>query len=506
MYKSYEFQTRAENDIASLLESHKKDPQENILICIPTGGGKTVISAKGFKKFLDVNKKEQILFLVPLQCLVEQTYKTFESIGIDVSVFHNTIKTDINGKKFKDSFSSQVIISMPETFQNDLALGKESSIPKKFKPFAIAMDEAHKMTSDMNQMIKYKYPNAVVIGFTASPYRAQNKEGEHLTEWYGDNLKQYVTVQELIDIGRLVQPYYYEFEETDNIFNNWKLLSDKEDQDKRQTVIFTSNTDQSLKLKQMFLDNGIVAEIITAGSSIIPDTIIRAQTHQERSEIYKKFRNRDIQVLISVNALCEGWDEPSANICIFARGVLNMALYQQMGGRVLRAFENKEYAIIMDFGGNVDRFGPIEYIEWEIKDGNKPIIVKDGKPVTEKQYLTNRKIFARCECNHIFDIKKHEQCPSCKKANPVKVVNTVGELFKDRFPDKEMSISDIRNFLVRVSSARNYPDPIYKKKINEQYGRSIFTDLGFYTPEFKFIEGIKSHHTVKSNMKVILET
>mgnify|MGYP001421540196 FL=1 len=505
MFNQYEFQTKAEDDICSLLEKHKTEEQDNLLICIPTGGGKTVISGNGFKKFLDNNKDEKILFLVPLQCLVSQTYNTLKAIGIDVSVFHNTIKKDIDGNNFKMGLDSQVIISMPETFQNDLALeDSERTIPDSFVPYAIAMDEAHRMTSDMNQMIKFKYQDALVIGFTATPFRSQNKEGEHLTEWYGNNLKQYVTVAELIELGRLVQPYYYEFDDSDSVFDNWKLLADKEDKDKRSTVIFTSNTDQSLKLKEVFLKNNITAEIITAGSKVVPGVVVKSQTHAERNEIYRKFRDREITVLISVDALCEGWDEPSANICLITRRVISMSIWQQMIGRVLRAFKDKEYALVLDFGENFERFGPIEDIVWELGDPKeKTITAKQGKDISEKVFLGARKIFTRCECNHVFDIKKYDSCPACHKISTVKVVEKLGDIIKDKMPDFKLDNSTLKNMIVRVTSARNYPDIKYRLKVNEAYSTEIFDENGLYTDKFKFIEKLNSH-TVKLSTKVIL--
>lgn len=506
MYLDYDYQIRAIDDIEKILTAHIKSKQENILICIPTGGGKTVIGAKGFKKFLDNNKGKKILVLVPLQCLIGQTYKTFTDVGINVSVFHNQVKTDIDGNKFKMGLGGDVIISMPETYCNDLAAGKDRTIPNGFKPFAICMDEAHKMTSEQNQQIWNIYSDSVVIGFTASPYRPQNKEGEHLREWYKDNLYQYVSIKELIELKRLVPPKYYEYGEDDHIFNSWLELAENEDPAKRSTVIFTSNTDQSLKLKSVFLENGITAEIITSGSTAVPDTVVKSQTHEERNEIYRKFKNREITVLISVNALCEGWDEPSANIVILARSILNKALYQQMVGRVLRSYGTKEYALVLDFGGNVERFGPVEEIQWEMVDGDgRQKRVKDGETLSEKEYKGSNKIFFKCSCHHVYDIKKNLVCPSCYSKANVKVVDTVGNLLKDRFPELNFgNLTTMKQVISSIKGAKNYPDLNFKKTINKRYKATIFDDDGNMKSDFDFIDHISDVSKMKSSTKIVI--
>lgn len=506
MYLDYEYQLKAISDIENILTSHIKTKQENMLICIPTGGGKTVIGARGFKKFLDNNKGKKILVLVPLQCLIGQTYKTFTDVGINVSVFHNQVKTDIDGNKFKMGLGGDVIISMPETYCNDLAAGKNRTIPESFKPFAIGMDEAHKMTSDQNQQIWNRYSDSVVIGFTASPYRPQNKEGEHLQEWYKDNLHQYVSIKELIELKRLVPPKYYEYGEDDHIFNSWLTQAESEDPDKRSTVIFTSNTDQSLKLKSVFLENGVSAEIITSGSTVVPDILVKNQSHEERNEIYRKFKNREITVLISVNALCEGWDEPSANIVILARGILNKALYQQMVGRVLRSYGTKEYALVLDFGGNVERFGPVEEFQWEMVDGDeRQKRVKDGETLSEKEYKNSSKIFFKCHCHHVYDIKKNLVCPSCYSKANVKVVDTVGNLLKDRFPEINLgNLASIKQIVSSIKGAKNYPDLDFKKSINKRYKATIFDTNGNMTSDFDFINHIIDVNKMKTTTKIII--
>jgi hypothetical protein len=56
----------------------------------------------------------------------------------------------------------------------------------------------------------------------------------------------------------------------------------------------------------------------------------------------------------NVNVLTEGWDDPSVDTCILARGVSSSGALVQMVGRVLRA---KEQAWLLDLRGVTHVFG-----------------------------------------------------------------------------------------------------------------------------------------------------
>lgn len=63
---------------------------------------------------------------------------------------------------------------------------------------------------------------------------------------------------------------------------------------------------------------------------------------------------RSCKVVCNVNVLTEGWDDPSVDTCILARGVSNSGTLIQMAGRVLRA---KTVAWLLDLRGITHVFG-----------------------------------------------------------------------------------------------------------------------------------------------------
>src|SRR3990167_6142323 len=73
-------------------------------------------------------------------------------------------------------------------------------------------------------------------------------------------------------------------------------------------------------------------------------------------------RNGSVAVLGNT----EGFDDPSASALIFARPTKSLMLYLQVAGRVLRPFEEKRSATIIDHAGVVYEHGLIEQ-DWEWK-------------------------------------------------------------------------------------------------------------------------------------------
>jgi superfamily II DNA or RNA helicase len=76
----------------------------------------------------------------------------------------------------------------------------------------------------------------------------------------------------------------------------------------------------------------------------------------ERKQILADFHTGAVQVVHNCMVLTEGFDEPTADVCVVARPTKSAPLYQQMVGRVLRPdltlpAEQREKALILDVTG-----------------------------------------------------------------------------------------------------------------------------------------------------------
>ena len=72
---------------------------------------------------------------------------------------------------------------------------------------------------------------------------------------------------------------------------------------------------------------------------------------QERAAALKAYEAGDIQVLSNCMVLTEGFDAPWASCAVIARPTKSAALYVQMVGRVLRPWEGKKDALVLDVAG-----------------------------------------------------------------------------------------------------------------------------------------------------------
>lgn len=392
--------------------------ERRILLHSPTGSGKTVI---GGKIIIDIPEEYQrVLFIVNKEALLLQAYKTFRRLKISTFIVHNKITHDRDLRPVnKNGLHCKVLITL---------IGSRDNIEANFKPDLIIIDEAHKGTSQSFQELAEEY-GVPVIGLTATPHRAKDKEGESLNEWYGDNLLTAISYADLVKQKYLVPLKYTSLGEEAHVVRTW-LHYTNNDTNKR-TILFTRDTKHSLEMKEAFLSNGISAEIITSGDE---EGNVLNQSNKVRNEIFNKFEAGEIDVLISVMALCEGFDEPRAKYCFICRRIsnVNVALFHQICGRVSRPFEGKEYGHVVDFGDNYTRFGSLE--EYEYNDLSFTNSVKNVTPGERLHfnYNPNRRLMMCCgECQHVYDINKNPKCYHCKTPNTIKLYGSVGDLRKN---------------------------------------------------------------------------
>jgi len=144
---------------------------ENTLVILPTGTGKTIIAffviIKRFEQFPD----KKAFFLAPTKPLVQQHYNNFIKLFPEYRDRSIAITGDIHPERREYLYKqAKVIFVTPQTLQNDLISGRVSF----YDAVTIIFDEAHRAVK------KYAYtfiakkfveqsPNPRIIGLTASP-------------------------------------------------------------------------------------------------------------------------------------------------------------------------------------------------------------------------------------------------------------------------------------------------------------------------------------------------
>lgn len=285
----------------------------------------------------------------------------------------------------------------------------------------IIVDEAHRCAASRDyHKLFARFKDIPIIGLSATPFaKGLAKEHEAIGGPLFEDIVIGATIPQLIQDGFLVDCDIYGPSEPDlsgvkivagdyhkeqlgeavdqpklvgDIVSHWQKLAGGQ-----QTICFATNIAHS---------KHIAAEFAAAG---IPAGHIDAYTEEwERERIIRAFRAGDITVLSNVSVLSEGWDCPSAAVMILARPTRSMILWIQMVGRILRPFDGKHRALVLDHSGTARRLGfPTDELPLELDDG-KPKTSEGGGSAEKPKPLP--KICAKCS---FLKPPKVHICPAC---------------------------------------------------------------------------------------------
>jgi len=182
------YQTKAIDLMRTSIATGKK----RIILCAPTGSGKTVMFTYMVARALE-RGKQAIIFTDRIE-LLKQSNGSLDLFGIKPTL--------IEASKSRLDVSGNCFIAMAQTFSRRKDAIEYTDLLNRMD--LVIIDEAHKQT--FNPLLPYINPNAVVIGATATPLRRGNQEC--LSKFY-QALHNPVQVQELIDQGFLASPLTY---------------------------------------------------------------------------------------------------------------------------------------------------------------------------------------------------------------------------------------------------------------------------------------------------------
>jgi len=80
----------------------------------------------------------------------------------------------------------------------------------------------------------------------------------------------------------------------------------------------------------------------------------------ERESLLQRFKAGELKYLTNVNVLTTGFDAPNIDCVVLLRPTNSPGLYYQMVGRGFRLHPDKADCLILDYGGNIIRHGPVD--------------------------------------------------------------------------------------------------------------------------------------------------
>jgi DNA repair protein RadD len=228
-------------------------------------------------------------------------------------------------------------------------------------PDFIICDESHHIIASTYQKVIDYWPNAKVVGYTATPLRL---DGRGLGRAF-DSMVVGPGVRQLIDAGWLADfDYYapptpidmssvsikagdYSIDELAAASDKPRLIGDlvahyRTYLDRRPAIAFAVRVDHAEHIAQQAREAGIAAVAVDGKTSA-----------DERKARISGLGNGNTELLCSCELVGEGLDIPAVSGALLARRTKSLAMYLQWCGRVLRPKPDGSRAVILDHAGNV---------------------------------------------------------------------------------------------------------------------------------------------------------
>ena len=316
------------------------------LLVLPTGCGKTVVFAKVTEDC--VRQGNRVLILAHRGELLDQAAdKLMKTTGLGCAL--EKAENTCLGSWFR------VVVGSVQTLMRQKRLDQ---FPEDFFD-TIIIDEAHHCISDSYQKVLKHFPDAQILGVTATPDRGDMQNlgqffeslayeytlPKAIKEGYLTPIKALtiplkidmssVSVQagdfKVSDIGTSLDPYLEGIAEEMK-----KYCSDK------KTVVFLPLVKTSQKFRDLLNEHGFQTAEVNGNS-------------HDRAEILADFEEGKYNVLCNSMLLTEGWDCPSVDCIVVLRPTKVRSLYCQMVGRGTRLFPGKDHLLLLDFLWHTER-------------------------------------------------------------------------------------------------------------------------------------------------------
>lgn len=382
---------------------------------LPTGGGKTFVfsyvadgaTKLGNRVLILVHRKELLLqasmSLAKIGLrhgLIAQDAHIREAIGQHVEEFQNS---------FVDMHSSVMVASVDTLIRR---------LPSVTPPDLIICDEAHHLTkkNKWGKVVAY-FPQAHLLGVTATPVRTDGK-GLGITQaGFFDDLICGPSMTELINLGYLLKPSVFAPPSVLDLVGVKMSKGDYATGDLAKRVDKPTITGSAVEHYRKICAGTpaivfcvsiahaqhVAAEFRAAGFDF---RVIDGTMHgNERRNLIKALARGKIQGLTSCDIISEGTDIPVVGCAVLLRPTKSEGLYLQQVGRVLRPSPGQTKAYVLDHVGNCLIHGlPDDDRDWSL-DGKK----KNKKGKGDKEALLRNLKCPKCYAQHAPALK----CPEC---------------------------------------------------------------------------------------------
>ncbi|TET37974.1 MAG: DEAD/DEAH box helicase [Planctomycetota bacterium] len=349
--------------------NHLRVRDDNPCVVLPTASGKTFVIAQiCMDSVLQWNGRVIILAHVKelLEQAAEKLMQTASELILRVGIYSA-------GLKSRDTEHPVIIAGIQSVYKRACELDAFD---------LVIIDEAHMIPVDGEGMYRTFLadaravnPNVRVIGLTATPFRM--KSGLICApDNFLNSVCYEVGVRELIvqnylcplitkagrkkaDTSSLhVRAGEFVTSETEALMDTDELVESA----CREIVEYTRDRKSVLIFSSGVKHGEHIADVLRTHHSAQVATVFGHTLSALRDQTLADFRAGRLKYLVNVNVLTTGFDAPNIDCVAMLRPTMSPGLFYQMTGRGFRLHPGKENCLVLDFGGNVMRHGPVDAI------------------------------------------------------------------------------------------------------------------------------------------------
>ena len=442
-----------QGDAVEAVYRHLREKDTNPCVVIPTAGGKSLCIAEVAKDAV-VKWHGRVLILAHVKELVEQNAGKIKAIQPDLPVGIYSAGLDSR------DIEQPVIVAGIQSIYNKANL---------FKPFDLVMiDECHLIPPDGEgryqtflNAAKERNPNVRLIGWTATPYRTQGglicKPENLLNEVCYE-----IGVKELINRGYIsnitakagkftpdtdglhIRAGEFVSEDVEKLMGEDGLVNSA----CREIVELTKSRKACLIFCTSVAHCKKVADAIKRFSGEECAIVTGDTPADEREETIKRLRGESVKADLfsdkpqlkyccNVSVLTTGTDIPRLDTIVLLRPTNSPGLLVQMVGRGFRLSPEtgKTECLVLDYGRNIERHGPIDMIKVREpgQGGGGPL----AKVCPQCQAIVNLPVMLCPDCGYQWPRKEPER--KSHEATAAKVGILSGEVTVEKFPVQHTS-------------------------------------------------------------------
>lgn len=399
--------------IDSLYEYWSRE-KGNPLIEAPCGAGKSIIIAQFIREAM-AYPGTRVLVLTHRRELLEQNEAELRSIW-------SSAPTGIYsaGLGRRDRYSP-ILFAGIQSIHSRL---------HTFDPFdLVIIDEAHLIPAKTTtmygraiEMLRLMNPQTRYVGLTATPYRLDSGFLHQGPGALFDKITYEIPVRQLIDQGHLcevVGKRGAEVADLSSVHKRGGEYIQKEmaaamdipaltqaacdeivayGRSRRAWLVFTAGVKHAEHVTEALRQRGVDAKMVSGSTP-----------KAERDSIIEDFKAGRLKCLVNCDILTIGFNAPICDMGVLLRATASTALYVQIVGRLMRTFPGKDNALLLDFGGNVERHGPIDKVRPKLPGGGDGDAPAKACPSCHSMVAAGA---LECpDCGHLFPERepKHEK-------------------------------------------------------------------------------------------------